>query len=64
MITMDDDSEQPEPIDPKEIPEFRYYQNSMESILQECLLDFSILIIYNLIFFISCVFKFIKYDVR
>lgn len=52
------------PIDIREIPEFRYVEPSVGTLIQENLISVSILLITNLILFSLVVVSFNRYDVR
>jgi len=61
VMTNDEDVK---PIDPNELPVFEYIETSVTNTIQAALIDFSILIVFNLLFFLGAVFAFIRYDVR
>jgi hypothetical protein len=62
MISVGD--EEPEPIDPHELPVFEYAGPNLSDILSRSVFDLTLLIIFCLIFFIGSVFSFHRYDVR
>lgn len=59
-----DDQEEPEAIDPHELPEFKYNDMEMNQAAGALILDFGILAFFNLVFFIGAFVAFLKYDVR
>ncbi|MCI0513437.1 ABC transporter permease [candidate division KSB1 bacterium] len=68
MIVMrvrnDDSEEQEKPIDPKELPPFLYQKMALPEILGHSLLDLSLLVLLNIVFFVAAYVKFLRYDVR
>jgi ABC-type transport system involved in multi-copper enzyme maturation permease subunit len=59
-----DEEEPPKPIDPREVPEFLYQQPPLGEVVQASILDFGILIFFNLLFFAGAFVAFLRYDVR
>jgi ABC-type transport system involved in multi-copper enzyme maturation permease subunit len=58
----DQDEEEPEPIDPRELPAFNYADE--EALAGGLILDFGILVSFNLILFLGAFVGFLRYDVR
>lgn len=54
----------PQPINPREIPEFTYQSPELSFILQDALPDMAILLLFNLIFFCGAFLAFLRYDLR
>ena len=54
----------PEPIDTSEVPVFLYQQPPLGKVIQASILDFGILIFFNLLFFAGAFVAFLRYDVR
>jgi len=59
-----DDAEPPPPIDPRELPAFRYEPASIQASLGESLPDLGLLALFNLVFFVGSFIAFLRYDVR
>ena len=59
-----EETEQPQPINPREIPEFLYQPPELSSSLRDALPDMAILMIFNLIFFSGAFLSFLRYDLR
>ena len=55
---------EPEPIDPRELPEFQYRQPPLRQVVKASILDLGILAVFNLIFFVGAFVAFLRYDVR
>lgn len=65
IIRMDDSNQpEPEPINPGELPEFQYGQQSLSEVLRASMLDLGILAVFNVIFFAGAFVAFLRYDVR
>lgn len=64
IMTVDDGEEEPEPIDPAEIPAFRFNQPPARELVAGVLPDMGLLAVFNLIFFAGAVFAFNRYDAR
>jgi hypothetical protein len=60
----EEETEQPQPINPREIPEFLYQPPELSSVIREALPDMAILMIFNLIFFSGAFLSFLRYDLR
>lgn len=60
----EEEKKQPEPINPREIPEFLYESPELSVILQEALPDIAILILFNFLFFSGAFLAFLRYDLR
>ncbi len=54
----------PQPINPKEIPEFVFHPPELSSILYDALPDIAIFLLFNLIFFCGSFLAFLRYDLR
>lgn len=63
-IRNDDSGEKEKPIDPKELPPFLYQKAALAEVLNHSLLDLSLLVLLNIIFFVAAYFRFLRYDVR
>ena len=61
MINNDEDVK---PIDPHELPVFEYQGPTVRETIQAAIVDFTILFVFNLLFFLGALFAFIRYDVR
>lgn len=57
-------AKQPQPINPREIPEFLYQLPGLSSVLRDALPDMALLMIFNLIFFSGAFLSFLRYDLR
>jgi ABC-type transport system involved in multi-copper enzyme maturation permease subunit len=64
MWKVNDDGEEPEPIDPHEIPAFRFRNASLAESVSAALPDMGILAILNLFLFGGAFIAFLRYDVR
>ena len=65
MITHDDeDQEEPEPIDPSEIPTYAYEKEEVGDALINALPDMGILLFFNFLFIIGAFVSFNRYDAR
>lgn len=64
MITTDNDGEEPETLDPNEMPQFEFTSTSFETATSNSLLDIGLLILINLIFFGGAFAAFLRYDLR
>jgi hypothetical protein len=62
MISIGD--EEPEPIDPYELPVFEYAGPGLSEILNRSAFDLILLFIFCMAFFIGTIFSFQRYDVR
>ena len=51
-------------IDPKEMPDFKYYEKDAKESIQLAALDFGFLFLFNIFFIAGAFFAFNKYDVR
>lgn len=56
--------EESESINPNELPEFIFYDNNVSEVINASIIDISLLVLINLLFFSSAVFSFLKFDVR
>ena len=64
VMTISDEDEEPEPIDPNELPEFAFAGPALASTLTAVLPDMGLLTLFNLVFFTGAVFAFNRYDAR
>lgn len=64
FIVQNNDGEEPEPIDPRELPEFVYKPEPLRASLAGAVVDIGILAVFNLVFFIGAFVSFTRYDVR
>lgn len=64
MWKVNDDGEEPEPIDPHEIPAFRFRNASLAESVNAALPDMGILAVLNLFLFSGAFIAFLRYDVR
>lgn len=62
--TLDEKKKQPQPINPREIPEFVYQSPELSGILYDALPDIAILLLFNLIFFCGAFLAFLRFDLR
>lgn len=62
MIRVDD--EEPEPIDPAELPEFHYRPIPLAETVEAASVDVGLLAFFNLLFFAGAFTAFLRYDVR
>lgn len=58
------DDEEPEPIDPTELPVFTYRPVTFAESLNRALPDIGLLALFNMVFFAGSVVMFLRYDVR
>ena len=59
-----DEEEEPEPIDPNELPVFQYQPPDAASTISEALPDLGLLALFNVMFFAGAFVAFLRYDVR
>ncbi|HSR54061.1 MAG TPA: ABC transporter permease subunit [Acidobacteriota bacterium] len=64
LRVMSEDQEEPEPIDPHEIPPFQFQPPQLETALSSSLLDLGILALFNIVFFAGAFISFQRYDLR
>lgn len=64
MIGGSQQEEEPDPIDPYELPVFEYQQPSSSEAIDDALVDIGILALFNIIFFVGAFVAFLRYDVR
>lgn len=64
MITTGGDEEEPEPLDPDELPQFVFSGQIFSEAAQAGMIDLSLLILFNLIFFGGAFRAFLSYDLR
>ena len=58
------DQEEPEPIDPYELPAFDYKEPAARELVSRSLLDVGLLVLFNITFFVGAFVAFLRYDVR
>ena len=63
MITTDDEEEQ-KTLDPDEMPQFEFTKTTVASAASNSIVDFGLLILFNLLFFGGAFAAFLKYDLR
>lgn len=51
-------------VDVRDIPAYRQHEESLAESLRDAIVDLSILLFYNVLFFISAYVAFLRYDVR
>ena len=61
---VNDEEEEPGPIDPAELPAFVFDPPPMGSVLRAGIFDLSLLAVFNLLFFAGAFTVFLRYDVR
>lgn len=59
-----DDQKKPDPINPREIPDYLFHPEPLKDSLSSSLKDMGILLAFNLIFFAGAFYSFRKFDVR
>ena len=65
MFKMDDEEgEAPTQIDPQELPVFQYRMASTAHLIGASITDMSILLLFNILFFVGAFVAFLRYDVR
>ncbi|MDM7915731.1 MAG: ABC transporter permease [Candidatus Eisenbacteria bacterium] len=64
VIRMNDDGRQPEPIDPRELPEFQYRSETLAEVLPGASPDLALLALFPVLFLAVAVALFHRYDVR
>tara|TARA_R110000868_G_scaffold1211_1_gene9252 strand:- start:18548 stop:19963 length:1416 start_codon:yes stop_codon:yes gene_type:complete len=62
--TTDDEGEEPETLDPNEMPQFEYAKTSFKTAASNSLLDMGLLVLFNLVFFGGAFTAFLRYDLR
>ncbi|MFH1700462.1 MAG: ABC transporter permease [Candidatus Zixiibacteriota bacterium] len=60
----DEEEEEPEPINPAELPEYRFDPIPLKESISAAIVDIGILSLFNIIFFVGAFVSFIRYDVR
>ena len=61
---MNAEQEEPEPIDPREIPPFQFEAAPVSEVARAAVLDLGLLGLFNLVFFVGAFVAFLRYDVR
>ena len=56
--------QEPEPINPNEIPVFEYKNRFNGEVFHSTLIDFTLLILFNIVFFNGAYVAFLRYDLR
>ena len=64
VVMSSDDGENPEPIDPTEIPTFTFHLESPAKAISAALVDIGLLALANILFFAGAFVAFRRYDVR
>jgi len=64
MVMIKIGEEEPEPIDPAELPEFHYDPVSLGETVEAAAMDMGLLAFFNLLFFAGAFTAFLRYDVR
>lgn len=64
LMRMKMGDEEPEPIDPGELPEFEFTPITLSSSFEAALFDIELLAVYNLVFFAGAFIAFRRYDLR
>lgn len=64
VIVTSDDQEEPEPLDPDEMPQFEFSEATLGGTTTNSSTDLALLILFNLVFFGGAVAAFLKYDLR
>ncbi len=59
-----EDEEKPDPIDPSELPVFKYEALPVSDAINSALPDMALLLVFNIIFFAGAFLAFLRYDVR
>ena len=63
MVTSDE-QEEPEYLDPDEMPQFEYAKTSVEEAAGNSILDIGLLLLFNILFFGGAFAAFLRYDLR
>ena len=64
MFKIGDDEEEPDPIDPSEMPGFQFTHTGTVKALASSVIDLGLLALFNLIFFAGAFISFLRYDLR
>ncbi|RNC79331.1 MAG: DUF3526 domain-containing protein [Balneola sp.] len=64
MVTTDDDQEEPERLDPNEMPQFEFNKATVAEAAGNSILDFGLLLLFNILFFGGAFAAFLRYDLR
>jgi ABC-type transport system involved in multi-copper enzyme maturation permease subunit len=64
VITTGDDEEEPELLDPNEMPQFQFESQTAGEVAASSMVDFGLLTMFNLLFFGGAFAAFLKYDLR
>jgi hypothetical protein len=64
VFRMEVNGEKPKQIDPYEMPVFEYHPFTLNDVFSSSMIDFGLLVVFNLLFFIGAYVAFIRYDVR
>lgn len=64
VTTQGQGEEEPEPIDPHELPAFVYQEPDTETFAMAALTDMGFLMLFNIVFFAGAFVAFLRYDVR
>jgi ABC-type transport system involved in multi-copper enzyme maturation permease subunit len=63
-IVTDDKAPKKQPINPMELPQFKFRQEPLSAVLGSVAADLGILALFNLLFFAGAFISFLRYDVR
>ena len=64
VITDGDDAEEPEPLDPNEMPQFQFTTQTAGIVAGNSMIDLSLLMLFNIMFFGGAFAAFLKFDLR
>ncbi len=64
IVTSDDEQQQPSSLDPSEMPQFEFSKATVAESAGNSILDFGLLLLFNLLFFGGAFAAFLKYDLR
>ena len=63
-ISTDDKDEKKQPINAQEMPSFTFQQQPLSASLGIVAINFGVLILFNIFFFVGAFISFLRYDVR
>jgi len=64
VVTTDDEGNEPDPLDPDEMPQFEFASERASIAASESVFDLGLLLLFNLVFFGGAFAAFLKYDLR
>ncbi|MBI5215194.1 MAG: ABC transporter permease [Ignavibacteriae bacterium] len=64
VFRMEVNGEKAKQIDPYEMPVFEYHPFTLNEVFNSSMIDFGLLVVFNLLFFVGAYIAFIRYDVR